>query len=613
MANESKLDVDALLASLSKQDWSGLSHNFGPADDIPDLFASFIAREHPPNYNLEFALCYEGAIAEAAPQALPALMRFALSEHPAKGTRSSSSATSCTPLAGGIDARRTTRSGPRRILCPTRSGRASSWSSRFPTRRPSCMRRSGSTSSTVESKSRSMPGWKRPSPATRRFGSSRSTCWPRTATTQDAARPARSLAMFGPDLLTSLPDSSSAPSAARTRSIGARHQSRKTTMRVAPNPLNISDYLTAVEQNTVRINRDYQRSGNIWSRAAKSFLIETVVLGFPMPALYLHERYDREIRKPFKDIVDGQQRTETLREFMDGEFRLSRSLETESLRGRKFESLEEEDHEAFLSYSLPIFHLQVASDREVREAFRRINSYNASLKPEEKRHAAFQGPFKLFIHAVSQEIQESLIEWGVCSKAEVNRMKDTWLVAEIVYAFENGLQTTKAAQLDKMYKDYEQQYEEYEKSEGSDEDDGPFDFSELHSRVLKALEQIAKWDWLPGSALAKKYQFHILVMATMHAQRSVEALQPICEGGTGVAKDVRTPVSRILRALDDVETVLETARLEDEGDEDALDGYVEYRDLTDLRGFLQASSGSTNTQQTRETRFRTLFGAISRS
>ena len=155
-------------------------------------------------------------------------------------------------------------------------------------------------------------------------------------------------------------------------------------MKVSPNPQNISDYLSAKEQGKVRVNRDYQRSGSLWSKPAKSFLIETVILGYPMPAMYLHERFDKTLRIPFKDIVDGQQRTETLEEFKSDKLRLSKSIDTAELRGRKFTELEDDEFRAFMSYTLPIFHLQDADDQDVREAFRRINSYNANLVPEEK-------------------------------------------------------------------------------------------------------------------------------------------------------------------------------------------------------------------------------------
>ena len=156
-------------------------------------------------------------------------------------------------------------------------------------------------------------------------------------------------------------------------------------MHVASNPTLVSDYLSGLE--TLSINRDYQRGGGIWPNRAKSALIETVILGFPMPAMYVHQRFNPETKKPFKELVDGQQRTEALGDFYAGKLKLSGTDLSPHLRGRVLKTLEDEDYQRFMSYSLPIFVFTDATPADVREAFRRLNSFNAVLTAEETRHS----------------------------------------------------------------------------------------------------------------------------------------------------------------------------------------------------------------------------------
>ena len=45
-----------------------------------------------------------------------------------------------------------------------------------------------------------------------------------------------------------------------------------------------------------------------------------------------------------------------------------------------------------------------ATPDQIRETFRRINSYTVPLNPEEHRHAVFQGDFKWFMHDLTKPL-----------------------------------------------------------------------------------------------------------------------------------------------------------------------------------------------------------------
>ena len=62
---------------------------------------------------------------------------------------------------------------------------------------------------------------------------------------------------------------------------------------------------------------DFQRN-ELWSGRQKSELIESVVMGIPLPLIYLAETMEGKLV-----IVDGRQRLTTFFRYLDNEFALS--------------------------------------------------------------------------------------------------------------------------------------------------------------------------------------------------------------------------------------------------------------------------------------------------
>ena len=226
-------------------------------------------------------------------------------------------------------------------------------------------------------------------------------------------------------------------------------------MKVNPVNMTVADYSAAIRRKEVVIDRSYQRSAEIWPDRARSYLIETVLKGFPIPKLTLHQRTDLRTKKTVKYVVDGQQRTKALSDFYDNILRLSRALETEGARNNRYEDLDEDLQQAFLTYRLDFDQFEAASEDDVREYFRRINSFTAPLTPEEQRHASFQGEMKWFIYDLASKYENPLINLGVIAKRGAIRMADAKLMAEIVSALLLGITTTSKRSLDKLYEDFD--------------------------------------------------------------------------------------------------------------------------------------------------------------
>ena len=228
-------------------------------------------------------------------------------------------------------------------------------------------------------------------------------------------------------------------------------------MNMHPNSvtLTVADYCNAYGRGEVLVDKKYQRNSQVWPERARSYLIETILRGLPMPKLALHQQTDLRSRTTFKFVVDGQQRTNAIIDFFDGKLILSRSLELEAARGKSFAAMDEELQEAFLSYPLQFDQFEAVDDDVVREYFRRINSFTTPLNPEERRHANFQGNMKWFILKLAERHTDTLVALKTLSDREIIRMADRKLYAEIVHAMFNGVRTTNSRMLDGMYLKYD--------------------------------------------------------------------------------------------------------------------------------------------------------------
>lgn len=83
-------------------------------------------------------------------------------------------------------------------------------------------------------------------------------------------------------------------------------------MRAVYSPMSVGDYCKALNDELITVNDDYQRNAGIWSAYARSFFIESILLEYPIPKIFLYSKVDLRTRSTIKEIVDGQQRSHTL-------------------------------------------------------------------------------------------------------------------------------------------------------------------------------------------------------------------------------------------------------------------------------------------------------------
>ncbi|NTW88670.1 MAG: DUF262 domain-containing protein [Desulfobulbaceae bacterium] len=230
----------------------------------------------------------------------------------------------------------------------------------------------------------------------------------------------------------------------------------------------------------------------VWSERQKSSLIDTILLEYPIPELYMQELTDSNGAQKHI-LVDGQQRIRSVLSFIANEIELDE--ESPNWAGLTFDDLSPEDRKKIFEYNFVVRLLPEMPDEELRAIFQRINRNTVTLNAQELRHATYWGPFIKLMEEIAD--YEFWSDASLFSANDRRRMLDVEFISELTVAFLNGLQNKK--------KNLEEFYQQYETK---------FDF-EGHVRAvfLTVLGEIEKLlPNLPKTRWKKKSDFYTLFL-----------------------------------------------------------------------------------------------------
>jgi hypothetical protein len=179
----------------------------------------------------------------------------------------------------------------------------------------------------------------------------------------------------------------------------------------------IRELLSQLRDGKLIPRPDFQRR-LVWSNKDKSAFIETVLLNYPFPEVYVAAgEVDLETGEGKELLVDGQQRLTTLRQY----FTASPDL---ILYGgvAPYADLTKEQKEAFLQYDVVVRDLGLVDIDVLRAVFRRINATRYALNAMEIHNSRFEGEFKAFGEDFAQ--RAFFESHRVFSASEVRRMQD---------------------------------------------------------------------------------------------------------------------------------------------------------------------------------------------
>ena len=151
------------------------------------------------------------------------------------------------------------------------------------------------------------------------------------------------------------------------------------------------------EEEEFYVPREYQRNF-IWTNTDKSYFIESVLMGLPIPFMFFADTSDGKI-----EIVDGAQRTQTLVQFAQNELKLNDLEILTDSNGLSFSDLDIAVQRRFLNTNIRVVYLEEGTTKNVRqEIFKRINTSGRLANPAEIRRGSFDGPFKVFLEECAQ-------------------------------------------------------------------------------------------------------------------------------------------------------------------------------------------------------------------
>jgi hypothetical protein len=188
------------------------------------------------------------------------------------------------------------------------------------------------------------------------------------------------------------------------------------TIDIGEDPFSIFEYLRRLEKGKIIIQPDFQRN-QIWNDKQKSRFIESVILNFPLPPIYLNET-----KESTYIVIDGLQRTTALQQFYKDEFALTDLEALPKYNGLIFSDLPDNLQSKFEDKKLTVFTLKPSTPMVViYDLFNRINTGGTQLNRQEVRNCIFIGKSTQLLKELSQEEYfKQAINWGV----KDSRMKD---------------------------------------------------------------------------------------------------------------------------------------------------------------------------------------------
>jgi len=220
----------------------------------------------------------------------------------------------------------------------------------------------------------------------------------------------------------------------------------------------ISDFLEWHRRGQLELNAKFQRR-NVWNDKARSFLMDTIIRGKPIPKLFIRQQLDPRTKESTRDVVDGQQRLRTILGYLNDAFPIS-ILHNEKFGGILFSQLDQVDpaiQTSILSYELSVDLLINLPDSEILDIFSRLNSHAVPLNEQEKLNAHYFGTFKLLADELAHMYNDYWTNNRIISPSHILRMDDVALVADLLIVMIDGIQSRK--QIPQLYKKYENQFE----------------------------------------------------------------------------------------------------------------------------------------------------------
>lgn len=254
----------------------------------------------------------------------------------------------------------------------------------------------------------------------------------------------------------------------------------------------------------ISVDNTFQRE-YVWLEKHQIKLIETVLIGSPIPEIYLWNiGTDSNSGDTKYSIVDGQQRTGSLFQFIQNKFKLKESfLDSKSeiylaIKNRFFKELDDAQKQAIWAYIFSIRIVRTTVPREkIVQMFLRLNSNNMTLNPQELRNAEFEGEFiELAAQLAELPFWENNKLFGI---ADRRRMRDVTFVSNLLTFMKLGIdEEITSKNINRIYELFNDEYPNKEND------------IVMFTKVLSTIDDIIESNSIRQSFLSSKVHLYSL-------------------------------------------------------------------------------------------------------
>lgn len=298
----------------------------------------------------------------------------------------------------------------------------------------------------------------------------------------------------------------------------------------------VGQFLEWQRSGVLQLQPVFQRR-SVWDAKAKSFLIDTVARGLPMPIVFLRQLQDLDTFRICMEVVDGQQRLRTLLAYIDRsclpdfdpdrDAFLVRRIHNPELANLTFAELPADIKADILAYEIST-HVFPAStgDDVVLRVFARLNSTGTELTPQELRNAKYFGAFKSVAYDLAFRHLEQWRRWRVFTDDQIAEMDEVEAVSEYLLTMMRGVEGKTQRKLDAVYGLFDEAF------------DGSDVLAARLNRVLQAIDEDLG-DIVPESRLRRPALFYSLFSACAEHMFGLGGDYSVQRQGTALPRRIR--------------------------------------------------------------------------
>ena len=194
-------------------------------------------------------------------------------------------------------------------------------------------------------------------------------------------------------------------------------------IRITTKNFTIREVYSQIVEQELDLAPDFQRSF-VWKRNQQMRLIESILLGIPLPAFYFNQD-----NSGAQQVIDGVQRLTTIRLFMSDALELiSDDLQyLSALRGLRYSTLDPGTRRRFAATQLVAHVIEPQTPDEVKyDIFNRVNTGGSPLTAQEIRHCMSKQRSRNFLKSlVELRSFDEATTWAFWDfNAEHDRIRD---------------------------------------------------------------------------------------------------------------------------------------------------------------------------------------------